>query len=142
MNDNELNVNSLCINTHVTIIQGIISRMSNNCSLCKTLAATVVVALAIISGTNGNPKLLVGAIFSILIFSVSDAVCLSLEVGFRHIFNNFITNLHAGKITTQDIFVISPPQNYLSIDAIVKAFRSWSIFLYYPPLLLLIFIIW
>jgi len=132
---------SPAVHTHLNMLQGVISRMGSNSAVCKTLCATLVSTIGAVAYAAKSPEGMWIAIIPILLFCYLDTMYLSLEMGFRKGYNDFVKRLHEGKVDDKELFVIMPPENYRGWKAMSGAVKSWSIKYPYPALLALTFLI-
>lgn len=116
---------------HLSMVQGVVSRLANNSSSMKSLSGTLVVAAVALYGTiiDANWPYLLGAALPIVTFWCLDAHYLRIECAYRHLYDSVRTNQHA---------------DYLSMDyrpylqmtpSIFVILLSWSVGLFYGVLL-------
>lgn len=135
---NVLDEKSPSVQTHLGIIQGVISRMATNSTSCKTWCITVVSAILVIIADKGKPEFAWIAFIPALLFGSLDVYYLSLEKGFRKSYNSFIEKLHTGTLNVNDLFSVSPTGCGCSLA--FSAITSFSVWGFYIPLLALIFL--
>ena len=129
--NNSFNIESQAVQTHLTLLQGIINRMANNSLLCKTLCVTLVAGVGAIAAGSEKPKILWISILPILIFCILDTLYLSLEKGYRDKFIDFVKKIQTESLHINDLFDMKPPPDYKSLEASFTAFRSWSVWPFY-----------
>jgi hypothetical protein len=132
-----LNDTSPSVQTHLSIIQGVIERMAGNSTACKTWCITIVSAILVVVADKNKPNLAFLAVPPVAIFGILDVYYLSLENGFRNSYNAFIDKLHAGKLLASDLYSMRPSGKYRA-----RALRSFSIWGFYVPLLGIIALAW
>ena len=130
------------VHAYLGLLQGVVNRMAGNSALCKTLCITLVAAVAAIAASAKSAGAVWVALIPLLVFAALDIVYLSLERGFRATYNRTVENLHKGELHQAELFVIKPEKGYASLDKLFKTARSWSVWLAYGPLTLLLLIIW
>ncbi|WP_103108729.1 hypothetical protein [Brevibacillus reuszeri] len=115
---------------HLSMVQGIIQRMSANCASCKTWCITIVSALLVLIADKGKPQFVAVAVIPVVLFLILDAYYLSLEKAFRNAHNSFIKKLHDGNIAVSDLFAIKPEGNTLKTvcDALISP-ATWPFYL-------------
>ena len=74
---------SPAVTTHVTLLQGIISRLSNNSASSKTWCITIVAALLSLAGALRSAKIVSVNIVPIVVFAVLDVFYLATEKAYR-----------------------------------------------------------
>ncbi len=129
------------IQTHLLIIQGVINRMAGNSSTCKILCVTLVAAICAVAASSYNKNILWISILPIVIFCLLDMFYLSLEKGFREQYNLFVKKIHTGEVLDKDFFLVKIPPEYFGFKCCLRAFRSWSIWIVYPGMLIIVFIL-
>lgn len=130
------NETSTSIQTHLGILQGIVLRMATNSTACKTWCITIVSAILVIVADKGKPDFAWIALFPAILFAGLDAYYLSLEIGFRNSYNEFVKKLHSGQLTTEDLYSVVPTGR--SYDLQVTALKSFSVWGFYIPLFALV----
>lgn len=103
---------SSAVQSHLGILQDIITRMASNSSNCKNWCITLVSAILVIIADKNQPNYIWIALIPILLFFFLDSYYLGLERGFRATYNHFVSKLHNSTATTQDLFVIRPPKGF------------------------------
>lgn len=105
----QVNFESSAVQSYLSNLQAVISRMASNSSTCKTWCITLVSAVIVFAtGENRNPDSIWVSIVPIGLFLVLDAYYLGLERHFRDLYNGFIRKLHSGSAKVEDIFVMTP----------------------------------
>jgi hypothetical protein len=142
VNDQEetlsINSESTSIQTHLSIIQNIIQRMADNSSACKTWCVTLVTAVLIIVADKGNPDYAFIALLPAVVFAALDTAYLGLEKAFRNSYDDFILKLHSKTLTINDLYSIKPKGKVWQLQ--FKALKSFSVWGFYLPLIVLIVI--
>lgn len=113
-----LNDESVGVQAHLTITQGVIQRMAANSASCKGWCITLVSAILVVIADKGKPNYLAIAFIPILLFLALDTYYLALERCFRTAYNKFIETLHAGQLVPRDLYVVTPE------GSVAKSFRS------------------
>ena len=130
--------NSPAVQTHLSILQEIIGRMTANSTASKTSCLVSVVAAIVTLAVSDKLSWIPIAIIPTTLFMILDINYLALERGFRHSYNDFVDKLHEqGKVDLLDLYKIVPHRKEL-----VASLSSFSIWLFYGTLFVLIFIIW
>lgn len=117
---------------HLTMIQGVITRMGTNSFTLKTLAITLAGAyVAVITAAN-NPSFFytIGAVIPVVMFWLMDAGYLRLERMYRQMYNA-VRNDEEIEIYSMDATIFS--------EEVAKAWRiafTWSLLYFYIPLLI------
>jgi hypothetical protein len=135
---NKIDESSQTVQTHLGIIQNVISRMAANSSSCKSWCITLVAAILVVIADKNNSKLALIAYIPTFLFLLLDAHYLALEKGFRISYNAFVSKLHKGELASEDFYVISPKGNIFLMT--LQSMGSFSIWPFYLTLAAMIFI--
>ena len=141
MNQNaDINGDSPAVQSHLTIMQGVIQRMAENSRSCKVWCITLVSATLILVARTDNPEYALIALIPAVLFLILDTYYLALERGFRGAYNGFVKRLHGNEITPSDLYIVAPhgsiPKHF---GASLGSFSVWP---FYPTLVAMIFIVW
>lgn len=127
-----LDGNSPAVQSHLTMLQNIISRLASNSASCKTWCVTLVSALAIVVIQSNRVELMLVCSLPILLFVALDAYYLGLERRFRDCYDKFVRKLHSQTATIDDVFFIAPKLPFRGAFAeFFEAFTSFSIWPFY-----------
>lgn len=138
----KVNFDSPSVQSYLTILQSVISRMATNSSSCKTWCVTLVSAIVVIIADKSKPDYVWISIVPIALFLLLDAYYLSLERQFRTVYNDFIRKLHFGNATVEDVFYVAPRTGVAATSLnILKAGGSISIWLFYGLLALMLLVV-
>lgn len=140
MSDARLAIDSPAAQSHLSMVQGVISRLASNSSACKAWAIGLVSAIVLVVADRGHPDLLIVAGIPVLLFLVLDAYYLGLERRCRSSYETFVRRLHAGEATVDDAFVLAPRPR--GLDAIKEAYSAISSFSVYPFYVTLAFMVY
>ncbi len=140
-----LTPDSPVVQSHLGMLQGVISRLASNSAACKTWCITLASALAVVAADRSaaeRPKILVVAALPIALFVVLDAYYLGLERRFRTCYESFVKKLHTGTATIDDAFLIAPKQKVrgLFVEAFFAIF-SFSIWPFYAGLAVILWLL-
>lgn len=135
-----INVNeeSPSVQTHLAMLQNVLQRMASNSSSCKSLCITLVTAVLVIVADKGKPDYALIALLPTVIFACLDAYYLALEKSFRETYNQFVSKLHNKLLVSSDLYVIKPQEKMSKHQ--VDAIKSMSVWGFYVPLVILIYI--
>lgn len=133
-----LDESSPSVQTHLGILQGVISRMASNSAACKGSCITIVSAILVVVADKSLPNLAYIALIPTALFMLLDAYYLALEKGFRQSYNNFIGRLHNGQAGVQDLFSVAPLGSTLGNQ--FKAILSVSVWGFYVFVAILIYL--
>lgn len=138
----KVNFDSPSVQSYLTILQSVISRMATNSSSCKTWCVTLVSAIVVIIADKGKPNYVWISVVPIALFLLLDAYYLFLERQFRNVYNDFIRKLHFGNATVDDVFYVAPRTGVSSTSMnILKAGGSISIWPFYVLLALMLVVV-
>lgn len=124
---------------HLTMVQGIIERMSSNSTACKAWCITIVSALLVLLTDRDNSNYVLITSLPIILFFFLDTYYLSLEKRFRKSHNSFIDKLHSGKLNVKDLYAITPEEK--AVKSFFHSVISLSIWTFYLSLVVLVFLI-
>jgi hypothetical protein len=123
------------VQNYLNILQGVIARMASNSANCKTWCITLSSAILVVIADKNKPNYAWIALIPIILFFLLDAYYLAQERSFRAIYNKFIQDLHSGKATTENLFVLVPLRGF---DVVQSLFEASSSFAVYPFYLMLV----
>jgi len=138
---NSLDVNSPCVQSHLEILQGLVTRMATNSASAKSWCVGMVSVIIVIIADKGKADYVWISVVPIALFFSLDAYYLALERLFRGVYNDFIRKLHAGSATVGDVLIISPAGALAVIWAGAKAMLSLSIWPFYLLLLVMLVLV-
>ena len=136
-----LNSNSPAVQTHLTIMQGVISRMAENSRSCKVWCVTLVAAVLVLVARTGEPQHALIALAPTLLFWVLDAYYLGLERRFRKSYCGFVWKVHDEKIATSDLYTVAPSGSEI-VQFCWALFISFSILPFYLLLTATVVLAW
>ena len=109
MPDNQpLNADSPSVQAHLTMMQGVITRMAENSRSCKVWCVTLVAAVLVLVARTGEPQHALIALAPTLLFLFLDSYYLALERSFIKGQNVFVTKLHQGELEPSDVYRVAP----------------------------------
>lgn len=130
--------NPQAVQTHLQITQSVIQRMASNSASSKAWCIALVSAILVIVATTGEPQYTLIAIIPTMLFLILDTYYLTLEKMFIQSYNSFIGKLHTGKVTTSDLYIVSPSGSMLR--GFFASLISFSIWPFYLTLLVMTFV--
>lgn len=130
------------VQSYLTILQSVISRMATNSASCKTWCVSLVSAIIVIVADKGKPNYVWISIVPIVLFLTLDAYYLSLERQFRTVYNDFIRRLHFGDANVDDVFYLAPRTGVTTTSlGILKAGASIAIWPFYVLLAVMLLVV-
>lgn len=135
-----LNEESSAVQTHLEIVQGVISRMAGNSRSCKVWCVTLVAAVLVLVARTGEPQHALIAVVPTALFLILDTYYLALERAFIGSYNGFVKKLHDGSLAVTDIYKIAPTGSIPKL--FFDCLRSFSIWPFYPVVLATILLAW
>ncbi len=135
-----LNEESSAVQTHLTIMQGVINRMAENSRSCKVWCVTLVAATLVLVARTGEPQHALIALVPTLLFLFLDAYYLGLERAFRYSYNDFVGQLHRSELSQSSVFRVEPTG--MGLPLVLRCLGSVSIWLFYPLVVLTILLAW
>ena len=103
-----LDHNSSAVQTHLTIVQGVIVRMAENSRSCKMWCITLVAGILFLVARTEESQHALMALAPTLLFYMLDAYYLALERSFIDSHSGFVAKLHSQKLTPSDLYRIAP----------------------------------
>ena len=131
---------STSVQTHLTILQGVIGRMASNSTSLKAWCITLVAAILVVVADKNKPDYVLIALIPAVMFCVLDAYYLALEKGFRKAYEGFVGKLHDETLTTNDMYVVKPIGKMWLLW--LRAFLSPSIWIFYVLIGVMIALAW
>ena len=131
---------SPAVHAHLTIMQGVITRMADNSRHCKVWCVTLVAATLVLVARTGEPQHALIALIPTLLFLVLDAYYLALEKAFRNSYDEFVKKLHQGELAPVDIYKVKRIGMGWKLTG--RCLRSVSIWLFYPLVAATIVLAW
>lgn len=127
MSDDVLKMESSTVQTHVSMLQGIINRMANNSANCKTWTITIVAAmLVLLVDKNYNMPNAWICFIPIALFYLTDCYYLGLERLCIKSQSNFIAKVLNGNIT-DELFTVKELSGFCTqLCSTIKAIASFS----------------
>ncbi|MBJ2118763.1 MULTISPECIES: hypothetical protein [Proteus] len=103
-----LDIESKAVQTHLSFLQDIISRLSDKSSTCKNWCITLTSAFILLSLRleNGSKYILLSYI-PIFLFALLNLYYIYLEKSIRDQYDGFIRKLHKDEVTVSDIYKIN-----------------------------------
>ena len=129
----EFDHHSSAVQTHLTIMQGVIARMGSSSRSCKTWGLIVTAVILILGGGIGKFDFPWIAYVPVLLFLGLDLYYLGLERRFRASYNLFLEKLRAGSVAAADLYEVAPAGS--PIGYWLNAVRSPSIWPFYLMLI-------
>lgn len=121
------------VTSHLSMLQGIISRLASNSASCKTWCLALVGALLSFAGATDSPRLATLALLPILVFCLLDAMYLAQERAYRGLYNAIVAHVRAETYSRDHLF---EAEATFGTRDFLSALRSWSILPLYLGLLL------
>ena len=118
--------------THMSILQGVISRMASNSQSCKTWCVTLVAATFIVAVNTMIDWATLFALVPILLLGGLDMYYLRLERAFRNSYKAFVVAFKGGSDISDDLYDVVP--TYTQFTSVPACFKSFSIWLFYSVL--------
>ncbi len=138
---NTLGLDSPSVQSYLSILQGVISRMATNSASAKSWCVALVSAITVIVADKGEPEYVWISFVPIVLLFFLDAYYLGLECLFRELYNNFISKLHDGKAAVEDVFILAPGDTCTTLRSAGKAMMSLSVWPFYLLLVVMLFLV-
>ena len=138
--NSDLTPESAAVQHHLTMMQGIITRMAENSRSCKLWCVTLVAAVLVLVARTEQPHYALLALLPAGMFLILDTYYLALERAFRLSYNAFVRKLHQGELQSADLYRLAPTGSIPRLFfACLKSFAIWP---FYPPLAIMIVLVW
>ena len=135
-----LDPGSAAVQHHLTMMQGIITRMAENSRSCKLWCVTLVAAVLVLVARTEQPHYALLALLPAGMFLILDTYYLALERAFRDSYNAFVRKLHQGELQPAELYRIAPTGSIPRLFfACLKSFAIWP---FYPALAIMIGAVW
>lgn len=142
MPNETVSFDSPSVQSYLTILQSVISRMATNSSNCKTWCVSLVSAIIVIVADKGKPDYVWISVVPIVLFLLLDSYYLALERQFRTVYNDFIRKLHFGSATVDDVFYVAPRAGTGATSVnILKAGGSIAVWPFYILLAVMLLVV-
>jgi hypothetical protein len=109
---------------HIDVLQGIINRLANNSSSCKTWCLTLISALLSLAGATKVPELAFLAIVPLLVFRYLDSRYLAQERAYRRKYNEIVKLIQDGDYLRGHVFSAGAAWTPADLN---DALKSWSV---------------
>jgi hypothetical protein len=130
-----VDIDAPAVQSYLTILQSVISRMAANSAGAKTWCVALVSAILVVLADSEDSGFVWIALLPVLLLGLLDAYYLGLECLFRDRYNDFIARLHEGNATVEDVFIVSPGTGLKGIaQSALKAVCSASVWPFYGVL--------
>lgn len=137
------NIDSPCVQSHLTILQSVIARMASNSANCKTWCVTLVAAILVVGADGAKIRFALLALVPTLFFLLLDAYYLSLERCFRHKYDAFVENLSRDPSVASGMFVVKLNMTRAAkLRSLAESTLSVSILPFYGSLAIMIVVTW
>ena|SRR5689334_20195159 len=100
------------VQSHLTILQSVVTRMATNSASCKAWCITLVSAIILLVADKGKPQFCCLALIPAVLFLFLDAYYLALERVFRRSYEGFVRKVHQGKVMEDDLFEVKPSGSF------------------------------
>ena len=131
---------SAAVQTHLSIMQGVIQRMAENSRSCKVWCVTLVSATLILVAQTGKPQNVLIALVPAVLLLILDTYYLALERGYRDTYGAFVQKLHSSDPCLADLYVVSP--NGVNLKRFAQSLTSFSIWPFYLMVGAMVLLAW
>jgi hypothetical protein len=120
------------VTTHITLLQGIINRLANNSSSCKTWCLALVGALLSLAGATHTAAIATSALVPVVIFGFVDTMYLAQEKAYRDLYDEIVVKVRDGSYRLANAFDAKAKR---TLDHVAWALASWSVWPIYGGLI-------
>lgn len=117
---------------YLQFLQNNIARMNTNSAQAKGWCIAIVAALMAIFAETKNCSFVLICLIPIILFCILDALYLQQEHKFVDMYNDYVS----GKDCRPDVYKMPMNSYEKGFSGFLKALKSWSVLLVYPPLLI------
>ena len=135
------NQESNAVQTHLTMMQGVIQRMAENSRSCKVWCVTLVAAVLVLVARTGSAEHALIALTPTALFFLLDAYYLSLERAFRTSYDAFVGKVHSGQISTLDLYTMAPTGS-IPKGTLWAMFKTFSVLPFYVAVTATVLLAW
>lgn len=129
MSDGILDESSPSVQSHLTMLHGVINRLASSSSSCKTWCTTLVAATLAAAAGTGTTALYVVVAVPIAVFTSLDAYYLALEKSFRASYKAFVERLHSGQLSPADLYEMAPSGGaWRWFGGALRSFSVWGMY--------------
>ncbi len=125
--------NDPAVIAHLGTLQTIISRLANNSAQCKAWCLTLVTALIAFASAAHTISAIRIVILPVTMFLVLDAAYLGAEKAYRDLYNVAVEDIRHQRYTLEHVFAAGAR---LTIPNWLRSLKSWSIWVFYYPLII------
>ena len=137
----QLNHESLAVQKHLEIMQGVIARMAENSRSCKVWCVTLVAATLVLVARSEKAEHALVALAPTVLLYVLDAYYLMLEKRFRNSYGSFVKKVQAGHATASELYAVVPTGS--TAQVMLRAmFRSFSVVPFYVAVVATVLLAW
>ena len=119
---------------HLSTLEGIITRLAGDSAQCKTWCLTLVTALIAFASAAHTIAPIQITILPIAMFLVLDAAYLGVETAYRDLYNTVVNDIRHQRYTLAHAFTAGASLTFMRW---LGAHKSWSIWVFYYPLIIL-----
>jgi hypothetical protein len=134
-------LDSAAVQSYLTILQQVISRMASNCASAKSWCVALVSAILVVIADKERPEFVWIALVPIALFLFLDSYYLGLERRFIGRYNEVVAKLHAGAAKVDDVFLVTPGTADRTLKAGAAASASFSVWPFYGLLSLMLLLV-
>ena len=132
--------NSGAVTSHLSIVQGTISRMAGNSTSCKIQCVVLVTGIIVLTAQSDVAAYALLGMVPTVLFLLLDTYYLALERGFRRSYDSFVTKVHSGEVNLSDLYVVRPACS-VSKQMLVSL-RSPAVWPFYLMLVIAVVLVW
>ncbi|MET3973178.1 hypothetical protein [Bradyrhizobium sp. S3.9.1] len=121
------------VTTHINVVQGIINRLANNSSTCKTWCVALVGAFLSLAGATHNPTIAGSVLVPIVVFGFVDAMYLAQEKAYRDLYERIVAAVQSDSYKLRSVFEARADR---TLRHVWWALASWSVWPIYGGLIL------
>ena len=132
---------SLAVQKHLEIMQGVIGRMAESSRSCKVWCVTLVAATLVLVARTGNADHALIAVAPAVLFYVLDAYYLMLEGRFRNSYNSFVGKIHSAEVAKADLYGVTGTGSKVC-TMLWAMFLSFSVLPFYFTVITTVILAW
>jgi hypothetical protein len=113
--------------THLQMLQGIITRMAASAANCKAWCVALIGALSVLAFDRNKPQVLLVGYFFVVVFFALDVYYLAVEKSYRDRWDVTIQALKDKK-TIPDLFVMSSTVSGANVGRAMSSVSTWPVY--------------
>jgi len=120
---------SPAITAHLSMLQGVVTRLAGNSAQCKTWCVAIVSALFALAGATKSGRIADAAIIPIVVFGFVDAAYLANERAYCELYNRVVTKIRTRSYDLADYCDLTAPLDPRHYFGAMSSWSIWPVYL-------------